>query len=83
MVCCYCRPLQDWFEVDLINENITAANVISVTKAHFACYSVPDRFLSDNGPHMSLKSLRILPRVMILITRLPNTREPPVKQNPR
>ena len=59
MVCCYCRPLQDWFEVDLINENITAANVISVTKAHFACYSVPDSFLSDNGPHMSLKSLRI------------------------
>ena len=26
----------DWFEVDLLNEDITAANVISVTKAHFA-----------------------------------------------
>ena len=28
---------------------MTAANVISVTKAHFARYGVPDKFLSDNG----------------------------------
>ena len=40
----------DWFEVDLLNEDITAANVISVTMAHFARYGVPERFLSDNGP---------------------------------
>ena len=40
----------DWFEVDLLNEDITAANVISVTKAHFARYGIPDTFLSDNGP---------------------------------
>ena len=40
----------DWFEVDLLNNDITAANVISVTKAHFARYGVPDKFLSDNGP---------------------------------
>ena len=40
----------DWFEVDLLNEDITAANVISVTKAHFARYGVPETFLSDNGP---------------------------------
>ena len=40
----------DWFEVDLLNEDITAAHVISVTKAHFARYGVPDKFLSDNGP---------------------------------
>ena len=46
----------DWFEVDLLNEDITAANVISVTKAHFARYGniwytgIPDTFLSDSGP---------------------------------
>ena len=40
----------DWFEVDLLNEEITAANVISVTKAHFARYGLPDTFLPDNGP---------------------------------
>lgn len=40
----------DWFEVDLLNEDITAANVISVTKAHFARYGMPDTFLSRNGP---------------------------------
>ena len=34
-----------------LDEDITAtaANVISVTKAHFACYGTPDTFLSDNG----------------------------------
>ena len=40
----------DCFEVHLLNEDITAANVISVTKAHFARYGIPDTFLSDNGP---------------------------------
>ena len=40
----------DWFEVDLLNKDITAANVISVTKAPFARYGIPDTFLSDNGP---------------------------------
>ena len=39
-----------WSEVDLLDQDITAANVISVTKAHFARYGVPDKFLSDNGP---------------------------------
>lgn len=33
-----------------MNEDITAANVISVTKAHCARYGIPDTFLSDNGP---------------------------------
>ena len=33
-----------------MNEDITAANVISVIKAHFARYGIPDPFLSDNGP---------------------------------
>ena len=47
------------FEVDLLNEDITAANVISVTKAHFARYGniwytgIPDTFLSDSGPQYS------------------------------
>ena len=36
--------------IDLLNEEITAANVISVTKAHFAGYGLPDTFLPDNGP---------------------------------
>ena len=40
----------DWFAVDLLNEDITAANVISVTKTHFARYGIPDKFLSDRGP---------------------------------
>ena len=38
----------NWFEVDLLNEDITAAHVISITKAQFARYGVPDKFLSDN-----------------------------------
>ena len=50
MVCCTVDQYSDWFEVDLINEDITAAHVISVTKAHFARYGVPDKFLSDKGP---------------------------------
>ena len=33
-----------------MNEDITAANVISVTKAYFVRYGIPDTFLSDNGP---------------------------------
>ena len=40
----------DWFEVYLLNEDITAASVVSVTKAHFAHYGAPDKFLTDNGP---------------------------------
>ena len=40
----------DWFEVDLLNEDITVANVVSITKAHFDRYGIPDTFLSDNGP---------------------------------
>ena len=44
MVCCTVDQYSDWFEVDLINEDITAA------KAHFARYGVPDKFLSDKGP---------------------------------
>lgn len=38
----------DWFEVDQLNEDITAAHVISVTEAHFAHYGVPDKFRSNN-----------------------------------
>ena len=34
----------------MLDQDITAANVISVTKAHFVRYGVPDKFLSDNGP---------------------------------
>ena len=39
----------DWFELDLLHVNITAAHVISVTRAHFARYGVPNKFLSDDG----------------------------------
>ena len=39
----------DWFEVDLLNEDITAANVVSATKAH--CPLWYNRYiLSDNRP---------------------------------
>ena len=40
-----------------MNEDITAANVISVTKAHFAHYGIPDTFLSDNGPQYTSQEL--------------------------
>ena len=40
----------DWFEVDLLNKEITRAHVISVTKAHLTRYGVPDKCLSDDGP---------------------------------
>ena len=33
-----------------MKEDITAATVISVKKAHFARYGIPDIFLSDNVP---------------------------------
>ena len=39
----------DWFEVDLLNDDITAAHVISVTKVYFSHYGVTEK-LSDNGP---------------------------------
>ena len=45
----------DWFEVDLLNDDITAANVISVTKAHFARYGIPDTFLLDNEPQYTFQ----------------------------
>ncbi|XP_068756751.1 uncharacterized protein [Montipora capricornis] len=48
----------DWFEVDLLNEDITVANVISVTKTHFACYGIPDTFLSDKGPQEFLNFVK-------------------------
>ena len=41
----------DWFELDLLRVNITAALDISVTRAHFARYGVPNKFLSDDGSH--------------------------------
>ena len=33
--------------MDLLDQDV---NVNSVTKAHFACYGVPDKFFSDNVP---------------------------------
>ena len=36
--------------MNLLDQDITAANVISVTKAHVARYGVSGEFLSDNGP---------------------------------
>ena len=63
----------DWFEVDRSNEDITAANVISVTKAHFVRYGIPDTFLSDNGPqYTSLECLNFAKTYGFeLITRSP------------
>ena len=63
----------DWFEVDLLNEDITAANVISVTKAHFARYVIPDIFLSDNGPQYTAQEFSNFAKTygFKLITRSP------------
>ena len=54
-----------WFEVDLLNEDITAANVISVTKAHFARYGIPDIFCPTMDLNIPLRNFRILPRPMV------------------
>ena len=58
----------DWCEADLLTEDVAAANVISVTKAHFARYGIPDTFLSDNGPQFTsqeFSNFQILPRPMV------------------
>lgn len=39
----------DWFEVDLLNEDIIVVNVIFVIKVYFVCYGILDIFLLDNG----------------------------------
>ena len=46
----------DWFEVDLVNEGITMAHVISVTKAHFALYGVSDSFCQTMDLNISLRT---------------------------
>ena len=63
----------DWFEVDLLNEDITAANFISVTKAHFARYVIADIFLSDNGPQYTAQEFSNFAKTygFKLITRSP------------
>ena len=62
-----------WFEVDLLNEDITAANVISVTEARFARFGIPDIFLSDNGPQYTSQEFSIFAKTygFKLITRSP------------
>ena len=56
-----------------MNEDITAANVISVTKAHFARYGIPDIFLSDNGPQYTSQEFSNFAKTygFKLITRSP------------
>ena len=63
----------DWFEVHLLNEDITSANVISVKKAHFARYGIPDIFLSDNGPQYTSQEFSNFAKTdgFKLITRSP------------
>ena len=63
----------DWFEVDLSNEDTKAASVVSVTKAHFARYGIPDTFLSDNGPQYTSKEFSNFAKTygFTLITRSP------------
>ena len=64
----------DWFEVDLLNEDITAAHVILDTKAHFAGYGVPDKLLSYNGPQYFSQEFANFPKAydFQLITRSPH-----------
>ena len=56
-----------------MNDDITAANVISVTKAHFARYGIPDTFLSDNGPQYTSQEFSNFAKTygVKLITRSP------------
>ena len=63
----------DWFEVDLLNDDITARHLISVTKAHFTRYGVPDKFLTDNGPQYISQEFKNFAKAydFLLITRSP------------
>lgn len=66
--CCYVITVNhysDWFEVDLLNDDITAANVISVTKAHFTRYGVPNKFLTNNGSQYISQEFKNFARLMI------------------
>ena len=63
----------DLFDVDLLNGDITAANVSSVAKAYFARYGIPDIFLSDNGPQYTSQEFSNFAKTygFKLITRSP------------
>ena len=62
----------DWFEVDLLNKVDTVANVISVTKAHFARYGITG-FCQTVDLSIPLRNLWILPRP-IVFGKLPGNR---------
>ena len=44
------------FEIDRLEDTRSAA-VISKLKQHFARHEIPDKVISDNGPHLSPSSL--------------------------
>ena len=56
-----------------MNDEITAANVISVAKAHVARYGIPDTFLSDKGPQYTSQEFSNFAKTygVKLITRSP------------
>ena len=55
----------DWFEVDLLNEDITAANVISVTKAHFPVMVYRIHFCHTMELGIPFRNVRMLQRPMV------------------
>ena len=56
----------DWFEVDLLNEDITAATVFSVTKANFASYGTYQIYYCPTmDSSVPVRNFRILPRPMV------------------
>ena len=72
----------DWFEVDLLNDDVTAANVI-LLRHTLPVMAFQKNFCPTMGPSMSLKSSQILLRLTVS-SWLPGHRttlKPPVKQN--
>ena len=55
----------DWFEVDLLNEDITAANVISVTRHTLPVMVYQIHFCQTMDLSIPLRNFQILPRPMV------------------
>ena len=44
----------DFWEIDVVAD-ATSDTIVSFTKAHFTCYAVPEKVVTDNGPQFQSK----------------------------